>query len=880
MEISKYISKKKLIYICIIIVIFIIIRILYYTLYYDLEHFASTDNLITDLLSKYKSTNAQQIADPNNINTEMQIKSWNNKIYNMQNTTQQSKAISFYKPNLLINNELYCKLGDIVSQNTDYSIPTADQFTLLVKKNVSDIKQPIRFDLVVDIGYNKFNSEYNDYSIYINNSINISNIDNSLKNCASAINNLNSLIQNNLSIIQNTFVNDVLKNIRIRQDNLEKGPDSITLYKLINNIGINVIEGFNSTTIISRDTSTDSSYADLINMLNIRSSSKRDIQPINNINENNIEDNIEDSSYTDFLNPLNTTPSQIINNQQPTTNSIINYSFPVKDSNVLISLPAGITGSLSYTIDNKEKNIDISIPSNLDSDQDSDKTKIINKLPLVPYGSVITEPQLEFVYTNSKMFKYIPTVTLINYIISLCNDIKNIYNSNSDLFIYLNLATDLNSVTQVLRILNDMLEISNSKKDFDIIIAQLNPIMNNNNTNTLLGLVLWIIKNMPISYISTVLNFRASNIKQDITYYTLKITGFNNDIISNIIPSTYNIVGNNIINNNKIINININNIIPNINRFATFVSNFNNNTLPLFPLKIYKPIAPDNYISLGHVFCIDKKELQKIIDSNNVACIPSQCVKEIRDWKQSDKIFEYNKDNKYFGLFYNPYTGTFVSTNTNSQQLPDGKVCKVVACVKKCDAIDKLKKSDECARNYYNLNKNANSKTQLSSNLLSNQEEEFYLDKIKSQSDSISRLQTRAQNMQIDIDKATIVNREMNKNKLQDYVDTQKRNIDIIMKRLKDDKNKIETNINAPLDTINAIIQMIKDSQALTSQQKNSMIKQIVDIQTKSNNNLITYGDYINNLNNILNSCPQYDLTGLVKKTQVSDVCYGCDNPE
>ena len=35
--------------------------------------------------------------------------------------------------------------------------------------------------------------------------------------------------------------------------------------------------------------------------------------------------------------------------------------------------------------------------------------------------------------------------------------------------------------------------------------------------------------------------------------------------------------------------------------------------------------------------------------------------------------------------------------------------------------------------------------------------------------------------MQLTLDKANIVNREMNKTKLQNYVDTQKNNIDIII---------------------------------------------------------------------------------------------------
>ena len=118
--------------------------------------------------------------------------------------------------------------------------------------------------------------------------------------------------------------------------------------------------------------------------------------------------------------------------------------------------------------------------------------------------------------------------------------------------------------------------------------------------------------------------------------------------------------------------------------------------------------------------------------------------------------------------------------------------------------------------------------------------------------------------MQTDIDKANIVNREMNKNKLQDYVDTQKRNINIIMQKLKDDKNKIKTDINISLHVLKDIINIIND---LPPEQQ----QPIIDI----------ISPYIppTQMNDVINSCPQYDLSGLVTKKMASDVCYGCDTP-
>ena len=56
-------------------------------------------------------------------------------------------------------------------------------------------------------------------------------------------------------------------------------------------------------------------------------------------------------------------------------------------------------------------------------------------------------------------------------------------------------------------------------------------------------------------------------------------------------------------------------------------------------------------------------------------------------------------------------------------------------------------------------------------------------------------------------------------------------------------------------------------------------VNKIVSNATQLSNNIITSDQYNVNLNKILQSCPQYDLTGLVKKDLVSNVCYGCSSP-
>ena len=255
--------------------------------------------------------------------------------------------------------------------------------------------------------------------------------------------------------------------------------------------------------------------------------------------------------------------------------------------------------------------------------------------------------------------------------------------------------------------------------------------------------------------------------------------------------------------------------------------------------------------------------------------MPIHCTRPIREWLITDKVFEYSKNNKYCAIYKNPYTGTFIAVDTNV--LPEGKVCKVVACVAKCTAIDELTKADECARKYQQLNKSIvdNITTQKIDTGMT--EETIYLKKIKAQSDSIARLKTRAQTMQLTLDKADIVNEEMNKSKLQNYVDTQQRNIELVAQKLDTDKNTIKTNINIPIDIINNIINTIRDLDTLTQDEKTAIVNKIILNATNLSNNIITEDEFKARINNILKRCPEYDTGGLVKKTLVDNVCYGCN---
>jgi hypothetical protein len=184
------------------------------------------------------------------------------------------------------------------------------------------------------------------------------------------------------------------------------------------------------------------------------------------------------------------------------------------------------------------------------------------------------------------------------------------------------------------------------------------------------------------------LTANALKINQTITQ---EITNFNNlvnstnlfqvsDINPNILRSiSYSITSND---DRQLVQTIISNNIPNLSNLMQFTSAISSNTIEYFPLQIYAPVAPTGYQSLGHVFCNVDRDITKIKTMNNIACVPSGCVKEVRDWASADKVFEYNRNGVYWAIYKNPYVGTFVAVSKPG--LPEGKVCKVVACVAKC----------------------------------------------------------------------------------------------------------------------------------------------------------------------------------------------------
>ena len=810
--IDKITSNHKQI---ILLVIIIILGILIYKIYIhstfaqqsnnSKEGFTSTSGIATDLLTKLKSYDAQITNATNPADLELSIFPWTTKLYNLQ-VQNQAKAMGLYKPHLSINGTQYAKLGDMLSQHTDYTPPDNTETTLLIGKVGSDIKAPTDYTQIISMGNANLPNYYYQLNNLITPDLAISSVASNIQYCTNALNNLNTLLTNN-----NTSILDAIKNNVYNSAHLQIGTTNpITLATLIT--------------------------------------------------------------------------------QPQATNGIMTVAIT---HNTNITIPAGVDIKIMATDNGVPRQmVQINFGTGINFSQNQTANKVLQSLSNISIQG-LTEQNIIFNTYSINAFTYVNSQNIITYLNDLCTNINTILNLpglSQDFMNYLNLADSIDGLTTVMSALSTLTPV-NATDSND---APINIIAGNNiltsyaslNRGTLLGGILYVIinYNKTIKYPS--LTFTPDKLVRTNLANNADIITFNNLITTSTNSIVVNRVNANIL---DIININLSNAeqqllqtitsrnVSNLSNLLHFNNAITSNQLQYFPLQIYAPVAPAGYQSLGHVFCNVAKDLTKIKTMNNIACVPSGCVKEVRDWVPGDKVFEYSKYGVYWALYKNPYIGTFIGVSKPG--VPDGKVCKVVACVAKCTAVDELKKAEQCARTYQALNKTISSGLTSLPDLVSSTEEDIYLQQIKSQNDNIITLQNRAHNLQTDIDKSDVITTEMNKAKLQNYVDTQKRNIELVSDRLEQEQNKIQTNINIPIQVLNQIITMINNLPNLIASQKNALTNKIISNAQAANSGLLTSSQYNANLNNILRSCPQYDLAGLVKKSLVGDVCYGCGTP-
>lgn len=314
-------------------------------------------------------------------------------------------------------------------------------------------------------------------------------------------------------------------------------------------------------------------------------------------------------------------------------------------------------------------------------------------------------------------------------------------------------------------------------------------------------------------------------------------------------------------------------------KIIEFIDNFKNKGINDLPLTIYRPIINNpNYIVLGDIILDDSKKISNYIDFPILAAVPINCVHDIRDWRSTDMIYEYqNKNNDiYFSIFFNPYLGTF-KTVTVKGNYPNGRVQKLVACVEGCKSVDNIIKYHQCAKQIQRQNKNIMDKTPLIGTNVLDEQNNYYLEKLGKRQNNINTLKTGVEIIQNINDRVNSINKADSRANLQKYIDKQKENINTITDKLINDSGKIKANVNIPKDfslpLVNLIINKINESNIPNKQNLiDKFMKLIKDLKT----NVITKTEMQNKLDILLSQCPNIDPM-LIKKQLVNQLCVGCN---
>jgi hypothetical protein len=312
-----------------------------------------------------------------------------------------------------------------------------------------------------------------------------------------------------------------------------------------------------------------------------------------------------------------------------------------------------------------------------------------------------------------------------------------------------------------------------------------------------------------------------------------------------------------------------------INQLENLKSDLLENRFQHFPLKIYRPIPTKNYISLGDVLFNHRNTnynlRQPILD--NIATIPKQCYKEVRDWLSVDKVYEYRDGDTYLAIFKNPYLQTFKAV-TVPDTLPPGRVGKVVACVEGCRLLDDIIEADKCSKKFFKANKEIIEGTNLDpDNTITSRESTLYKNKIQDKQDRINTLKEVARRLQIQDDKANIINRQYNKQQLQNLVDSQRRNINTLVDELQDGKNRIDINVKFSYDKFQGLITVLRQNNNLPPTVADR-ITEIVDNSARQKLDTLPDED----VKEVLASCPTPETEGLVVKALVESGCFNCYN--
>lgn len=318
-------------------------------------------------------------------------------------------------------------------------------------------------------------------------------------------------------------------------------------------------------------------------------------------------------------------------------------------------------------------------------------------------------------------------------------------------------------------------------------------------------------------------------------------------------------------------NQNYNSLNNKIKKFIYFIDKIDDTQINFYKIKNNK--IPDKHISLGDIAILNKfNNTSRLKILKKFTTIPIHCFKEIRDWEETDKIFEQQEP--YLAIFKNNYTNTFKVVNKKNT-LPEGKVGMILPCPDHDYHIDNLIDDNNKAilkcRKYNNMKQNNPLLT------YSAKDDPINVNlnkKIYNQEKKITMLKEYADRLREENNKGVIINREYNRSRLNNYLQNQKNSLDNAVDKLIDSNNKVDININYKIQLLDKITDYIIEAsnQEIPFEKKKVLVKKVQDVKKMS-----LHGDNAEEkIEEILQECPTFNMEGYFKR---DPPCLGCTIP-
>lgn len=308
-----------------------------------------------------------------------------------------------------------------------------------------------------------------------------------------------------------------------------------------------------------------------------------------------------------------------------------------------------------------------------------------------------------------------------------------------------------------------------------------------------------------------------------------------------------------------------------IRKFVDSINIIDDTKINFYKIKNSK--IPNKHISLGDIAILNKfndESKEKIF--KKFATIPIHCYKEVRNWEETDKVFE--QLSPYLAIYKNEYTNTFKVINKKNT-LPDGKVGMIIPCPDHNYYIDDLIKDNNKAilkcRKYNNMKEE--------NPLLTSSEKDDPINvslnkKIYNQEKKITLLKEYADRLRQENSKGVIINREYNRSRMNNYLQNQKNSLDNAVDKLIDSNNKVDININYKIQLLDKITNYVIEAsnEEVPFEKKKVLVKKIQEVKKIS-----LHGDKAEKkIEEILQECPTFNMEGYFKR---DPPCLGCTIP-